>query len=136
WPSNNIRRQYWVNPRFQIRYCLILVGVGWGFAMVAGVFAYTYLRVTMIDLIGQNTKIIDQFLIPFLFTYIVLVLGFGAVLFLVGRILSHRTAGPLYAFEKFLEDITAGKSRTLKLRAGDEFRHLEQVADELSAKIA
>jgi signal peptidase II len=134
WPANNARRKYWVNPGFQIRYSMILVSVGLGFALVAGVFCYTYLRVTMIDLIGQNTRVLDQFLVPFVITFALLALGFAGMLFILGKILSHRMAGPLYAFEKYLEDLIAGQSRQLRLRAGDEFRHLEEVADQLAQK--
>ncbi|MCB0362355.1 MAG: hypothetical protein KDD35_06520, partial [Bdellovibrionales bacterium] len=42
--------------------------------------------------------------------------------------LSHRTAGPLYAFERFIEDTLIGRDRILKLRQGDEFPHLEELA--------
>ena len=40
-------------------------------------------------------------------------------------------AGPLYAFENYMRDILKGKDRKFKLRAGDEFVHLEGVAKEL-----
>jgi hypothetical protein len=60
---------------------------------------------------------------------------FAAVLFLVGRVLSSRIAGPLYAFEKFLDDLAAGKPRVLRLRAGDEFKHLETIAARLSQQV-
>ena len=49
--------------------------------------------------------------------------------------LSHRAAGPLYAFEKFLEDLSMGKVRPLKLRSGDEFQHLEELAEKLGDKL-
>jgi hypothetical protein len=51
-------------------------------------------------------------------------------------VLSARIAGPLYAFERFLDDLAIGKSRKLKLRAGDEFKHLEQLADRLNQMLA
>jgi signal peptidase II len=62
-------------------------------------------------------------------------MAFAAVLFLVGRVLSSRIAGPLYAFEKFLDDLAAGKPRPLRLRAGDEFKHLEVIAARLSQQV-
>ena len=135
WPANNARKQYWVNPKFQLRYCFTLMGVGAGFSVIAAVYSYTFLRVTIIDLVGNNQKLLDQFLIPFVLTFILVSLFFIAILFLLGRILSHRTAGPLYAFERFLDDLMAGKIRPLKLRAGDEFKHLEDIAKDLSEKI-
>lgn len=59
-------------------------------------------------------------------------MAFCALLFFVGLILSHRSAGPIYAFENFLEDLMKGKYRKLKLRAGDEFTHLEEVAENIT----
>lgn len=135
WPSDNIRKQYWVNIKFQLRYCFILVGVGLGFSVIAGIYSYTFLRVVIIDLVGENQRILSQFLSPFVFTFLLVSLGFSAVLFLVGRTLSHRTAGPLYAFERYLQDIISGKIRPLKLRSHDEFKHLEELASQLSEKM-
>lgn len=135
WPADNTRKRLWVNLRFQLRYCFILTGVGLGFALIAGVFSYTFLRVTIIDLVGNNEKLLDHYLTPFVFTFIIVSLSFAAVLFLVGRVLSSRIAGPLYAFEKFLEDLSNGRPRRLKLRVGDEFKHLENIAARLSQQV-
>lgn len=131
WPSDNTRKAYWVNLKFQLRYCATLVGVGLGFSVVSGVYTYTYLRVTIIELVGQNSRILDQYLIPFVITFILVSFSFAIILFLTGRILSQRIAGPLYAFEKFLEDLSAGKPRKLRLRAKDEFRHLEELGEKI-----
>lgn len=135
WPADNTRKRMWVNLRFQLRYCFILTGIGLGFGLIAGVFSYTFLRVTIIDLVGTNQKLLDHYLMPFIFTFIIVSISFTAVLFLVGRVLSSRIAGPLYAFEKFLEDLSAGRPRPLKLRAGDEFKHLESIAARLSRQM-
>jgi signal peptidase II len=135
WPADNTRKRMWINVRFQLRYCFILTGVGLGFALIAGVFSYTFLRVTIIDLVGNNQKLLDHYLIPFVITFIIVSMTFAAVLFLVGRVLSSRIAGPLYAFEKFLDDLAAGKPRVLRLRAGDEFKHLETIAARLSQQV-
>lgn len=135
WPADNTRKRMWINVRFQLRYCFILTGVGLGFALIAGVFSYTFLRVTIIDLVGNNQKLLDHYLVPFVITFIIVSMTFAAVLFLVGRVLSSRIAGPLYAFEKFLDDLAIGKSRVLRLRAGDEFKHLETIAARLSQQV-
>ena len=135
WPADNTRKAYWVNLKFQLRYCFILMGVGMGFAVIAGVYTYTYLRVTIIELVGHNSKIIEQYLVPFVLTFMLVSFGFAVILFLVGRILSQRIAGPLYAFEKFLEDLAAGKPRRLRLRAKDEFRHLEELGERIMNEI-
>ncbi|MCC7404369.1 MAG: signal peptidase II [Bdellovibrionales bacterium] len=129
WPNENERKRVWINPIYQWKYCLILVFVGLGFAGISGVFSYTYLKVTIDDIIIGSPAVAEQkFLAPFLMTYMSICLGFLVMLFLIGRILSHRTAGPLYAFEKFLDDVMKGKDRILKLRQGDEFMHLEELS--------
>jgi signal peptidase II len=128
WPADNVRKMQWVNLRFQLRYCFILLGVGLGFAAIAGVYSYTFLRVTIIEFAGANPEVLSNHLTPFILSFSAVTLAFVSVLFLIGRILSARIAGPLYAFEKFLDDMVAGKPRVLRLRAGDEFRNLEQVA--------
>lgn len=135
WPEVNNRKSYWINPKFQLRYCLILVGFGVCFALIAGIYSYTFMKVSIESLIGVRPEIEDRFLIPFVLTFIAVSAIFWVLLFIVGLIISHRAAGPVYAFEKFLQDLVDGKVRTLKLRAGDEFPHLEKLAEELTEKL-
>lgn len=132
WPEKNFRRSLWVNPGFQIKYISTLLGMGMGFCVISGVFFYTYLKITIDELVlGSPTVVEQRFLIPFFITFAVIALAFSLTLLILGRIVSHRTAGPLYAFEKFLEDLLSGKDRELKLRAGDEFQHLEELSQKL-----
>lgn len=132
WPEQNFRKRIWVNPSFQTKYVLLALALGLGFTLIYGVFYYTYLKMTIDALvIGPAPAIERKFLLPFIITFLVIALSFVLMIFILARILSHRVAGPLYAFEKFLEDLLAGKSRELKLRAGDEFRHLEELAVKL-----
>ncbi|MCB0377124.1 MAG: signal peptidase II [Bdellovibrionales bacterium] len=129
WPKDNLRKDAWVDPKFQLRYCYILVTCGLGFSLISGVFSYTFLRFVVIDLIGNNKKLLDQFLIPFLVTFTSFSMAFSAFLFMVGKKLSHRIVGPVYAFERFINDYIQGKSHALKLRKGDEFLQLEDIAE-------
>jgi signal peptidase II len=100
--------------------------------LICGVFAYTFLRVTIDDLVIGPAKLMERrFLIPFLQTYAIITVGYAIALFALGRILSHRMAGPIYAFEVYLNDLMAGKDRKFRVRNGDEFKHLEELADVL-----
>lgn len=128
WPQNNLRKYYWINPSYQLQYCLTLMFIGVGFAVIAGVFSYTFLRFMVIDLIGNNKRMIDQFLVPFMYTFSAFTVAFAAFLFMIGRILSHRVAGPVFAFERFINDFIQGKNGKLKLRKGDEFVQLESLS--------
>jgi len=131
WPENNARKIYWINRKFQLKYCLVLMAVGLSLTLISLVFSYTYLRVTIAELVGNNQFLLNKFLVPFVITFSIICVAFCAILFAVGRLISHRIAGPVYAFEKFLIDAMEGKDRGLKLRSGDEFKHLEQLAEKV-----
>lgn len=136
WPDANARKKVWINPKFQLKYCMILMSIGLAYSIIAGVFSYTYLRVTIEDIVVGSPQIIEQrFLYPFLQVFGVIAVGFIVMLFVIGRLLSHRTAGPVYAFEKYLEDLLQGKDRGFRVRAGDEFGHLEALAKRLRTKL-
>ncbi|MBT4761770.1 MAG: signal peptidase II [Bdellovibrionaceae bacterium] len=132
WPTENTRKKIWINPKFQLKYCFILMVIGFGFSIIAGVFSYTYLQVMIDELvIGSTTLVERKFLTPFIFTFFSLCGGFILFLFLIGRVLSHRTAGPLYAFELFLDSLLRGEDKVLRLRTGDEFHHLQEIAERM-----
>ncbi len=135
WPENNVRKMFWINPKFQLKYCVVLMGVGLSIGLIAMVYSYTFLRVTMIELIGHNPAVLDKFLIPFVISYGIVVLGFSVALFTVGKIISHKIAGPIYAFEKYTNDLMNGKDREFKLRAKDEFKELEDLAKRIREKL-
>lgn len=129
WPTANERKRMWINPSFQLKYCFMLMFIGFAFSLIAGVFSYTYLMVTIDDLVVGPSRLVEKrFLVPFLEIYCLISIGFVVVLFIIGRLLSHRTAGPIYAFERFLDEVLQGNDRTLKLRAGDDFKNLEELA--------
>ncbi len=134
WPENNLRNSLWINPRYQIRYCLMLVAAGLGFSVISGTFSYTFLKVALTDWNTRATSSVNHLLWSFVITFAIVSMIFALMLFLLGRRLSHRTVGPIYAFEKFLEDLLGGKTRKLKFRAGDEFMHLEELANKLQSR--
>ncbi|HEX7672836.1 MAG TPA: signal peptidase II [Bdellovibrio sp.] len=135
WPENNVRKQYWVNMSFQLKYCFMLMAVGLSLTLISLVFSYTYLRVTIQELVGNNLFLMNKFLVPFVITFTVICVAFCAILFAVGRLISHRIAGPLYAFERFLDEALTGTAKPLKLRTGDEFKHLEELAEEINSRL-
>jgi signal peptidase II len=137
WPENDVRGKYWINPRFQLRYCLKLVGVGVGFSIIAGIFFYSYLRVTLTELMSTapQEELFHRFLLPFVATYAIVTLAFGIILFWFGKLVSHRIAGPVYALQRFLKDNIEGRPARLKLRVGDEFPELEEFAKQWDARM-
>lgn len=135
WPEKNTRKSNWVNFKFQIKYCLLLIAVGTGIGIVSGTFAYTYLRVTIISLTGENPFILDKFLIPFTLSFAAISGVFIMVLFLVGKAISHRVAGPVFAFENYLNNLMNGKFYSFKVRRSDEFQHLSVIGDKIKTHL-
>lgn len=136
WPDVEMRKRFWIHKGFQLKYCLILMSVGLALALISLVFSYTYMRVTIGELIGNNNFLMNKFLIPFIWTYGVISVVFSMILFTLGKIMSHRIAGPIYAFERFLTDLMDGKDSQLKLRSGDDLKHLEEIAANIKKKLS
>lgn len=137
WPTENERKKVWVLPHFQLRFTFVIMCIGLAFVIISGVYSYTYLKVTIADLVPGPTSemMLDRFLVPFLETFAVVVIGFLFMLFIIGKMLSHRMAGPIYAFELFLEDVLSGRDRPLRLRAGDDFQHLEELGERVRQRL-
>lgn len=140
WPDQNVRKTFWVNRKFQLKHSLLFMMSGLFLTLVSAVFSYTYLRVSLQELVGYNPLLIEKFTRPFLVTYIVLALIFSILLFSLGKLMSHRIAGPIYAFERFLRDILEGKGLTrpgaaLQLRNNDDLKHLEELAEQVRTQL-
>ena len=135
WPENDVRKRYWINRRFQLKHSFFLVGVGVSMTFIGMVFSYTYLRVTISELVGNNQYLINKFILPFIVTYALIGLSCCGILFALGKYVTHRIAGPIYAFEKFLTDVLEGPDRPLKLRAGDDFKHLEALSEKIRQRM-
>ena len=136
WPEKNSRHKIWINPQFQKKYVGILLTIGLSFSLICGIFFYTYLKIVIDELTLANAMLMEKkFLMPFLITFLVIAIGFILLLYSFGRIFSHRVAGPIYAFEKYLEDLLNGNFREFRIRSGDEFPHLENLGHELKKKL-
>lgn len=122
-PSYERRRKYLVDKRFQVRYIVLIIlvlvlciAVGVSLATVA----FQSLSSTEMGAFERISKV------NFIFWLVLL----GVLLLLVvvgfyGLRLSHRIAGPVYAFSRHLDLIKKGVYYSdLKLRKKDEFKHL------------
>lgn len=140
WPDQDTRKRFWVNKTFQLRYASVFMTAGLLISTICMVFSYTYLKISLVQLGLQNTLSVNQYTESFLYSFVVLNLTFAITLFLFARIASQKIAGPVYAFERFLSEALESNQlndeiKTLKLRAGDEFKHLEELAEKIKAKI-
>lgn len=138
WPDADTRNKFWINKRFQLKYAAIFITTGILISLICMVFSYTYFKLVLkelgvLDNHAEYTKV-------FLISFIILVLSFSIALFSIAKIISHRIAGPVYAFERFLSAALEGKGledekQALRLRAGDDFQHLEKLAEKVRTKI-
>jgi len=139
WPDKDTRKRFWVNKNFQLRYASIFMTAGLLISTICMVFSYTYLKVSLIELGMQNMATVNQYTESFLYSFVILNLTFAITLFLFARVASQKIAGPVYAFERFLSEALDNQMsediKALKLRAGDEFRHLEQLAEKIKLRL-
>lgn len=131
WYPENQRGFSLINPKEQIKFALKFATISICTCLVLGIFALSYLTLTLhsVNIYSKSP------VIGFAISYVAITLLFTAISFFSGLLLSQRTAGPLYAFEKYVEDLLNGENRDLKLREGDNFKHLETVAANLKKYI-
>lgn len=123
WHPDNSRNTYLVNPKEQLRLAFKFFLISFFTSTFLGVFCLSFLQ-SLRYLKGNQ-------LYEFSIIYILLAILFSISTFLIGIIISHKSAGPLYAFELHVEKLLTGKDEKLILRDGDNYKHLEIVAEKL-----
>lgn len=135
WHEDNKRNKLWIDPKYQLKYSLVLASVSIWFSIVFGVYAYTFMKVMINDFIINGTSDSSKYLIPFVAVLVILSFMFSGSLFLIGRHLSHRSVGPVHGFKRYIKDIRAGANYKFKLRKSDEFKDLEEIASTLQGDL-
>lgn len=140
WPEHESRNIFWINKKFQIKFALIYIVSGLLLATICMAFSYTYLKTTFEDLGYGNALINDQYLTTFFFSYLVILFIFVLFLFSFSKYISHRIAGPLFSFERYIEELiqsnhSQNENSHLKLRMDDEFKNLELLADKIQNRL-
>jgi signal peptidase II len=127
WHPDSARGRVLISPKEQykagINYCLVVFSC----SLILGIFSYSFFNTTISPFAFSK----DQLMLTYFMTYAMITLLFCSMAFVVGVVMSHKTAGPLYAFEVYIDDLISGKDRKLSLREGDNYRDLEKVADRL-----
>jgi signal peptidase II len=129
WHEDNKRNKLWIDPKYQLKYSVILSSVSIWFSIVFGVYAYTFMKVVINDLTVNGGANAEKYLVPFVVVLVILSAMFSFSLFLIGRHLSHRSVGPIYGFKRYISDLKKGASYQFKLRKNDEFKDLEAIAE-------
>lgn len=123
WHPDNSRNNYLINPKEQLRLAFKFFLISVLTSLLLGLFSFTFIK----SFLGPKQVILTDFII----TYTVLSSLFSILVFLIGIIISHKSAGPLFAFELYVEKLINGSTEKLTLRDGDNYKHLEEVANKL-----
>ncbi len=135
WHEGNKRNKLWIDPKYQLKYSMILASVSVWFSIVFGVYAYTFMKVMINDFIVNGTSHSSKYLVPFVAVLAILSAMFSFSLFLIGRHLSHRSVGPVHGFKRYIKELRSGADYEFKLRKSDEFKDLEEIAKTLKGDI-
>lgn len=132
WYPENQRGYTLFNPKEQIKFALKFAVISLCTCLVLGLFSLSYLTLTLQSLQMHSKSLI----IGFAISYVAIAMLFAAVSFFFGLLLSQRTAGPLHAFENYIDNLLMNKDeRDFKLRVDDNFKRLELVAAKIKERI-
>ncbi len=138
-PIKRHMRNYLLDPRFQLKYTGMVVGVSVVIASVLGYFAYDYskgqteaLTIQMAmqpdldpevasDLEGFARELDQKVLMSIIGGILLLALALG----FTGIIVTHKLVGPAYKMRRLLREVADGKLKVVGgLRKGDELQEL------------
>ncbi|WPU63379.1 signal peptidase II [Peredibacter starrii] len=127
WHPDSMRGNYLIWPKEQYKVGLNFALVVFSCSLILGIFSFSFFNTSVSPFITNK----QHLMLTYFLTYILITLLFCSMAFLAGIVISHKSAGPLYAFELYVDDLIEGKDRKLTFRDGDNYRDLEQVADRL-----
>jgi len=138
-PPRPGRRTYVVDRRFQLKYTLLLVGMG---VVIAGLFGgalyLSHLEALRVLARGEEAGEASRRL---LWLMLVISLGMAATLSLVGVVVTHKVAGPVHVMSHYLNVLAGGRYPIMRqLRKGDElqrfFESFQAAVESLRAREA
>jgi len=132
----NQRKNYFIKPGFQTKLTIIILLIVVIVANIVGGIIYGILSgSTVIEQLAKIFEVENQkdLLLPVvLFAEIIAVL----LVTFIGVFVSHTMAGPVYRFEKVLEDVANGELDShVHLRTSDEFHEMEHSINTLIASL-
>jgi hypothetical protein len=115
------RRTYVVDRRFQLKYTLLLVGVGVAVTALFGSLMYlVHVSALRAYTEGRGTSDASSALV---WVMLALGLAMAAALSLVGVMITHRVAGPVHVMNHYLNVLASGRYPIMRpLRKGDELQ--------------
>ena len=127
WRRDCLRKGILIQPKLQIAFSLKLTLITFAFSIVLSAFSISFFK---------SLGIPSTQLIIYSVSLIALSGVFLITTFIAGIFLSHRSVGPLYAFEKFIEGLVEGTNKApFRLREGDNYKHLEIIAEKIRVRL-
>jgi signal peptidase II len=127
WHPDSARGSFLIWPKEQYKVGLNFSLVVFCCSLVLGLFSYSFFNTTLAPFVDGK----QQLMLTYFMTYAMITLLFCSMAFVAGIVISHKSAGPLFAFESYVDDLIEGKDRKLTFREGDNYKDLEMVADRL-----
>lgn len=124
WHPDSSRKTMLINRGLQLRIAIFTTAIVFFAFLVLTIFSFTFLT----HVLHQDTR--DAGL-AYLIGISPLLVLFLSVTFYLSIVFSHRIAGPIHAFRKFVESLSVSPEQRLVLRKSDEHKELEELAEKL-----
>lgn len=127
------RARFLIQPKFQLAFSGLLVLIACIAAILVGIVIYQLIYANTLLFVKYNLHMDPDFLAllakerkVIMGAWIGSFLSVALLLFIAGIFLSHKMAGPLYAFKRELQKLQKGDlTAHLELRKRDEFKELK-----------
>ncbi len=137
-PRKIKRRQYFIKAKFQIKYIAYILSFLYAGAIIAGYTVYW----TIWSILGEKlANVYPQGRLLHIFhqanwTLFLRLLLITPVFVIIGTLLSHRIAGPVFRISRVIDELKQGEfGHVLRLRKHDELKGLAAKVDTLRVKM-
>jgi hypothetical protein len=121
-------KNFLISPKYQLKYVFWLTSSGLILTVVNSSIFYVYIKEnydTLVELLPMTDEVKNQLYSEL--HHIILILALVSLAFLIivallGIVLSHRTAGPMFHFKRVFREIGGGNCNSrVRLRPGDDW---------------
>jgi hypothetical protein len=124
------RRQFLVDRGFQLKYALVMAGAGLLVAFIFGLWLHQVhaQAIALLSPDGETRALIERSDTLLLVTFAGIAVLLAAALGLLGVVITHRVAGPVFVMGHYLSVLAQGRfPRMRTLRRSDELKGFFQV---------
>lgn len=136
WRNQEMRKNVWINPKYQFRFCLSILVLGTCYLLTIAVFSIAYIKNVVEEVAAIHAPVdSSKFVTPYFLSLVFISAVYLIIVIFFSIRESHKTAGPIFSFERYLNVLISGEDKDFRLRARDEYKHLEQLGAKLRAYI-